>query len=461
MKRELLRKLPRVDYLLKHKELEEYGKEIDYYTFSKSIQKGISFFRESILNDSITSFEENDVILKIKEILKKNSIYNLRKVINGTGTIIHTNLGRSLLPKNIERHFLDITTSYNNLEYDIESGKRGSRNSHLEKLICEITGAEGAIIVNNNAAAVVLCLNEFAKEREVIISRGELVEIGGSFRIPEIMKFAGVNLVEVGTTNKTYIEDYEKGITENTAILMKVHTSNYRIQGFTHEAKRDEIKELAKRKNLISIEDLGSGILVDLSKYGIRKETTVQEVLKSGIDLVTFSGDKLLGGCQAGIIVGKKDLIERLKKNQYLRTVRVDKITISILEVIFRMYLDEREAVKNIPTLKYITEETSLVKNRAEKISLLLNENKILNRVIKTKVDVGGGSLPEEKLESFGVEFLINLSPNEIEKRLRNLDVPIIGRIEKNKFIIDMKTIEDEDIEFVAQIIISEFGENL
>lgn len=461
MKRELLRKLPRVDYLLKHKELEEYGKEIDYYTFSKSIQKGISFFRESILNDSITSFEENDVILKIKEILKKNSIYNLRKVINGTGTIIHTNLGRSLLPKNIERHFLDITTSYNNLEYDIESGKRGSRNSHLEKLICEITGAEGAIIVNNNAAAVVLCLNEFAKEREVIISRGELVEIGGSFRIPEIMKFAGVNLVEVGTTNKTYIEDYEKGITENTAILMKVHTSNYRIEGFTHEAKRDEIKELAKRKNLISIEDLGSGILVDLSKYGIRKETTVQEVLKSGIDLVTFSGDKLLGGCQAGIIVGKKDLIERLKKNQYLRTVRVDKITISILEVIFRMYLDEREAVKNIPTLKYITEETSLVKNRAEKISLLLDENKILNRVIKTKVDVGGGSLPEEKLESFGVEFLINLSPNEIEKRLRNLDVPIIGRIEKNKFIIDMKTIEDEDIEFVAQIIISEFGENL
>lgn len=461
MKRELLRKLPRVDYLLKHKELEEYGKEIDYYTFSKSIQKGISFFRESILNDSILSFEENDVILKIKEILKKNSLYNLKKVINGTGTIIHTNLGRSLLPKNIERHFLDITTSYNNLEYDIESGKRGSRNSHLEKLICEITGAEGAVIVNNNAAGVVLCLNEFAKEKEVVVSRGELVEIGGSFRIPEIMKFAGVNLVEVGTTNKTYIEDYEKGITENTAILMKVHTSNYRIQGFTHEAKRDEIKELAKRKNLISIEDLGSGILVDLSKYGIRKETTVQEVLKSGIDLVTFSGDKLLGGCQAGIIVGRKDLIERLKKNQYLRTVRVDKITISILEVIFRMYLDEREAIKNIPTLKYITEEISFVKNRAEKISLLLNENKILNRVIETKVDVGGGSLPEEKLESFGIEFLINLSPNEIEKRLRNLDVPIIGRIEKNKFIIDMKTIEDEDIEFVAQIIISEFEENL
>ena len=347
MKRELLRKLPRVDSLLKHKELEEYGKNIDYYTFSDSIKKGITFFREEILNDNISSFEEKDVIEKIKSIIKKEACYSLRKVINGTGTIIHTNLGRGIFSKETGKHLFDIVTSYCNLEYDIENGKRGSRISHLEKLICKITGAEGALAVNNNAAAVVLCLNEFAEGKEVIVSRGELVEIGGSFRIPEIMKFAGVFLKETGTTNKTYIEDYEKAVNENTAVLMKVHTSNYKISGFTHEPKREEIKKLAKEKNLISIEDLGSGVLVDFSKYGIKKETTVQEVIKSGIDIVTFSGDKLLGSCQAGIIAGRKDLIERLKRNQYLRTVRIDKMGAAVLEHTLRMYLDEREAVKN------------------------------------------------------------------------------------------------------------------
>lgn len=317
MKNELLRKLPRIDYLLNHKDLKEYGEKIDYYTFSNSIKKGVEFFRLEILEGKISlakEFEEKDIINKIKEILKKDTDYNLKKVINGTGVIIHTNLGRSIISKDICSHAFDIMSSYSNLEYDIEIGKRSTRTSHLENLICEITGAESALVVNNNAAAVVLLLNEFAKGKETIISRGELVEIGGSFRIPEIMKFAGTSLIEVGTTNKTYISDYEEAITENTSVLMKVHTSNYKINGFTHEAKREEIKNLANNKNLVSIEDLGSGVLIDLSKYGIKKETTVQEVIKSGIDLVTFSGDKLLGGCQAGIIVGKKNLIDRLKK---------------------------------------------------------------------------------------------------------------------------------------------------
>ena len=459
MKRELLRKLPRVDSLLKHKELEEYGKNIDYYTFSDSIKKGITFFREEILNDNISSFEEKDVIEKIKSIIKKEACYSLRKVINGTGTIIHTNLGRGIFSKETGKHLFDIVTSYCNLEYDIENGKRGSRISHLEKLICKITGAEGALAVNNNAAAVVLCLNEFAEGKEVIVSRGELVEIGGSFRIPEIMKFAGVFLKETGTTNKTYIEDYEKAVNENTAVLMKVHTSNYKISGFTHEPKRDEIKKLAKEKNLISIEDLGSGVLVDFSKYGIKKETTVQEVIKSGIDIVTFSGDKLLGSCQAGIIAGRKDLIERLKKNQYLRTVRIDKMGAAVLEHTLRMYLDEREAVKNIPVLKYITEDTSLVKRRAEKLSTLLNKKNIHNKIIETEANVGGGALPEEKLKSFGVEFLMDIPAYEIENKLRKADTAIIGRIEKDKFILDMKAIEEEEIEFTAHTISSVLGE--
>ena len=458
MKGELLRKLPKVDYLLKHKELEEQGRETDYYTFSESIKKGISFFREEVLNNNIVSFEEKDVIDKIKNILKKDSTYNLRKVINGTGTIIHTNLGRSIFSKEIGSHLFDIVTSYNNLEYDINTGKRGLRNNHLEKLICEITGAEGAIVVNNNAAAVVLCLNEFAKGKEVVVSRGELVEIGGSFRIPEIMRFAGAKLKEVGTTNKTYIEDYEKAINENTSMLMKIHTSNYIIQGFTHKPERCEIKDLAQEKNLISIEDIGSGVLIDLSKYGIKKETTVQEALKSGIDLVTFSGDKLLGGSQAGIIVGKKNLIDRLKKNQYLRTVRIDKMTASVLEIIFRIYRDEREAIKKIPTLKYMTEDISIVEKKAKEISKLLNEKNVFNDVVETLVDIGGGSLPEEKIKSFGIEFNINYSPIEIEKKLRMAEIPIIGRIEKNKFILDMKTIEEEDIILVSKIVIDVLG---
>ena len=273
------------------------------------------------------------------------------------------------------------------------------------------------------------------------------------------MKFAGVFLKETGTTNKTYIEDYEKAVNENTAVLMKVHTSNYKISGFTHEPKREEIKKLAKEKNLISIEDLGSGVLVDFSKYGIKKETTVQEVIKSGIDIVTFSGDKLLGSCQAGIIAGRKDLIERLKRNQYLRTVRIDKMGAAVLEHTLRMYLDEREAVKNIPVLKYITEDTSLVKRRAEKLSTLLEEKNIHNKVIETEANVGGGALPEEKLNSFGVEFLMDIPAYEIENKLRKADTAIIGRIEKNKFILDMKAIEEEEIEFTAHTISSVLGE--
>ena len=373
MKKELLRSLPKTDELLRNKNLEEYAKNLDYYTFSNSVKKGITFFREEILNGSRVSFTENDIIEKIKEIIKKENSYSLKKVINGTGVIIHTNLGRSIFPKSAGKHILDITSSYNNLEYDTQNGRRGERYIHLEKLICEVTGAEGALAVNNNAAAVILCLNEFAKGKEVIVSRGELVEIGGSFRIPEIMKFAGASLTEIGTTNRTYKEDYEKAVNENTSAIMKIHKSNYKIMGFSHDTERKDLKELAEEKNILYIEDLGSGVLVDFSKYGIKKEITVQEVLKAGADIVTFSGDKLLGGCQAGIILGRKHLIERLKKNQFLRALRIDKITTAVLEDIFRIYRDEKNALKNIPTLKYITEDISLVKERAEKLSHILN----------------------------------------------------------------------------------------
>ena len=453
MRKELLRNLPKVDILLKDEELEIYAKSIDYYTFSSSIKEGIDLMRERILKDEINSYTKDDIILEIKNIIEKKQENNLKKVINGTGTIIHTNLGRSIFDERILKKSFDVLTSYNNLEFDLESGKRGSRYSHIEKLICDILNVEGAIVVNNNAAAVLLCLNEFAKEKEVIVSRGELVEIGGSFRIPEIMKFAGADLKEVGTTNRTYIEDYENSITENSKILLKVHTSNYKIMGFTHEPTRNEIVKLAEERDIISMEDAGSGILIDLSKYNLKKETTIQEIIKSGMDLITFSGDKLLGGPQAGIIVGKKKYIERLKKNQYLRTIRVDKITIAILENIFKLYREEKEALSKIPTLKYITENILEVERRAKLFSTYLKERKVLNKVVNTFGYIGGGSMPEEKIKSYGVEIISSFKPNELQNKLRNMKVPVIGRIEKDKFIIDLKAISEKELNFLADII--------
>ena len=464
MKRELLRKLPKIDYLLTHSKLEKFGRETDYYTFSQGIREGIEFFRENILNDIITEFTEDDVIKKIISILKENSKTNLRKVINGTGTIIHTNLGRGIFSEKMGKHLFDIVTSYNNLEYNLKTGKRGSRYAHLEKLICETTGAEAALVVNNNAAAVVLCLNEFAENREAVISRGELIEIGGSFRIPEIMKFAGANLIECGTTNKTYIKDFENAVTENTGMILKVHTSNYKIQGFTREVSRDEIAALGREKNIITMEDMGSGALIDFSKYGLSKENTVQEALKSGIDIITFSGDKLLGGCQAGIILGKKSLIERLKKNQYLRTIRVDKMTTAVLEILFRTYRDEREAVKEIPSLRFITEDILSAQKRAENLSKILSSYNIPHEVIKTEANIGGGAMPGETVKSFGIRFNTDISPDKIAEKFRTADTAIIGRIEKNFFIIDVKAVKDCEIEIIgktaAKLFEKEKGQN-
>lgn len=370
---------------------------------------------------------------------------NLRRVINGTGTIIHTNLGRSILNEKITEDLGEILLNYSNLEYDLETGSRGSRYSHIEKLICEITGAEGALIVNNNAAAVILCLNEFANGKNTIVSRGELVEIGGSFRIPEIMKLAGTALKEVGTTNKTHIFDYENNIDEETAVLLKVHTSNFKITGFTEGTDKKDIAELGKKHGLLTMEDLGSGVLVDFSKYGLSKEPTIQESIESGMDIVTVSGDKLLGGPQCGIILGKKPLIERLKKNQYLRAFRVNKITISILENIFQYYKDEREAVKEIPVLNMITEKKEKVLERAEKLSFMLTEKNIENNVIETEAKIGGGSMPEETVESYAVCF--NGDAVLLEKKFRGNDIPVIGRIKSDRFIIDAKTLKEKDFE--------------
>ena len=418
---------------------------MSYHNYYQAVKDGIEFFRNKIKNNEIENFSEDEIILKIKEISGIKNKLNLRRVINGTGTIIHTNLGRSILNEKITEDLGEILLNYSNLEYDLETGSRGSRYSHIEKLICEITGAEGALIVNNNAAAVILCLNEFANGKNTIVSRGELVEIGGSFRIPEIMKLAGTTLKEVGTTNKTHIFDYENNIDEETAVLLKVHTSNFKITGFTEGTDKKDIAELGKKYEILTMEDLGSGVLIDFSKYGVPKEPTIQESLKSGIDIVTVSGDKLLGGPQCGIILGKKSLIERLKKNQYLRAFRVNKVTISILENIFQYYKDEREAVKEIPVLNMITEEKEKVLERAERLSSMLSEKNIENNIVETEAKIGGGSMPEETVESYAVCF--NGDAVLLEKKFRENDIPIIGRIKSDRFIIDAKTLKEKDFE--------------
>ncbi|MDP0494087.1 MAG: L-seryl-tRNA(Sec) selenium transferase [Fusobacterium sp. JB021] len=450
MNKDLLKKLPKVDYLQNINLLDSSKKSISEYVFLQCIKETIEKFRQDILSEKISSFEEYEVIEEIKFRIEKHKAKGIRKVINGTGTIIHTNLGRSIYSKEIGKKIYDVLTSYNNLEYDIETGSRGSRYSNLEKLIIKVTGAQGALVVNNNAAAVLLCLNEFASNKEVIVSRGELVEIGGSFRIPKIMEFSGAKLVEVGSTNKTYIEDYLEKINEETRVLMKVHTSNYKIQGFTHETTKEEIADLAKEKNIISMEDLGSGNFINFSKYDVTKEPTVYESISSGMDLITFSGDKLFGGCQAGIILGKKEYIDRLKKNQYLRTIRVDKLTIGILESVFEIYLNEKESVKSIPTLKMITEKKEEVLNRGKLMSENLSKCGISHKIIETKGNIGGGSMPQEEIDSFGIEFY-GAKANFLEKIFRKNKLSIIGIIRNDKFILDLKTIGEEDIEYICK----------
>lgn len=447
----LLRSLPKVDKLLE--ELNHYPEIASYPYFEvyKATNEGINHFRQNILKNEISSYEISDIINYIFRVLKKNSSFKLKRVINATGTILHTNLGRAVFPEELLLHLKKTLSGYSNLEFDLETGKRGSRYSHIENLIAEITGAEAAVLTNNNAAAVLLCLNEFGKDKEVIISRGELVEVGGSFRIPDIMELSGAKLKEIGTTNRTHLKDYINAISEETSILLKVHTSNYHISGFTSSVSNSDISALAKEKNLLSIEDLGSGVLVDFSKYGLKKEPTIQESLKSGIDLVTFSGDKLLGGPQCGVIVGRKELIDRIKRNQFLRAFRVCKMTLAALEYTFKQYSDESIAIQKIPTLNRITESLDIVLKRAEKLHSILSNLKIECEIIPTEAIIGGGSMPDATINSYGIQ-INNLSATSLEEYFLASDIPLIGRIQNNMFILDVKTIFEEEFEIIENL---------
>jgi L-seryl-tRNA(Ser) seleniumtransferase len=456
--KELLRKLPKVDECIG--ELSAgLAKEIPATLIKLVVQNCIDAERQRILsNDSNcrekTTKEWRDIFLDALEIRLQS---NLRRVINGTGVIIHTNLGRSLLSEDAAWALSQAGLHYTNLEFNLETGKRGSRYSLVENIICELTGAEAALVVNNNAAAVLLVLETLANNREAIVSRGQLVEIGGSFRIPDVMKKSGAKLVEVGATNRTHLKDYEEAISEQTALLLKVHTSNFRIIGFTSEVPAEEMVALARKNGLVVMEDLGSGCLIDLSLYGLPKEPTVQEVISSGVDVVTFSGDKLLGGPQAGIIAGRKDVIDKVKRNPLNRALRIDKFTLASLENILRNYYDTKSALKNIPTLAMLTQPLESIKKRGRKVLRRLKIKPSADcsvRLVPTISRVGGGAMPEYNLASWAVELQPkHIGLNTLEKAFRGLAVPLIGRIENDSFLIDVRTVLDIEIVELASLI--------
>lgn len=453
-KGKLYASIPKVDDFINNSDFMKSLSDVPRKVIMDQIRKNLDGIRTSIsvgnsekeIIEKINNIKENT----LKDIISYND-YRLKTVINAAGVVIHTNLGRSLLNEEVMDHVHKSLSHYSNLEYDLIEGKRGSRYDILTDVIRDITGAEDVLVVNNNAAAVMLALSTIAKDKEVILSRGEMVEIGGAFRVPEVLESSGASLVAIGTTNKTKLSDYENAITEDTAALLKVHTSNYRIVGFTESVDAEDLKPLKEKYNIPIIEDLGSGVLIDLSKYGIEKEPSVQDSIKKGIDIVTFSGDKLLGGPQAGIIIGKKKYIEQMKKNPLTRALRVDKFTLSALEATMKYYYNLEEAVEKIPTLKMITVTKDKIIERIKSFMLRLKDIKKAEiSIVDSLSEVGGGSLPTEKLLS--ASLCLNLkdrSPDSFEKALRTYKVPIIARIQEEKVLFDFRTIQDDELDIL------------
>ncbi|MBC8588821.1 L-seryl-tRNA(Sec) selenium transferase [Paratissierella segnis] len=457
-KNNLFTLIPKVDEILGKEEIKRLLEIFPRKIVLNAIREEVNTLRNKIKDDA----SEEEVIYfidnladKIKERVKKDHSFKLKKVINASGVIIHTNLGRSPINEAVIGNITEVASNYSNLELDLDSGVRGSRYKHLEEIIADIIGSEAAMVVNNNAAAVMLILNTIAKNREVIVSRGELIEIGGSFRIPDVMEQSSATLVSVGTTNKTHIYDYERAINENTAALLKVHTSNYKILGFTSSVDSSELFLLKEKYNIPLIEDLGSGVLIDLSKYGLEYEPTVQDSIKKGVDVVSFSGDKLLGGPQAGIIVGKRKYIDDMKKNPLTRALRVDKFVIAALEATLRYYYDENLAIREIPTLNMLTASIEKIDEKAFRLEKLINEN-IDNKNIRYEIkddfsEVGGGSLPLEKIPTKCLVLRVdNMSIQRFEDNLRKFYTPIIARVYKDSIYFDLRTIKDQEIPVIV-----------
>lgn len=459
-KQEIYKTLPKVDDVLREESFDFPDNiKVPRSVLISSINLVLSRIRTTIAELKETELENFkidyfDFIQKVKEESILFMGDRLKRVINAAGVVLHTNMGRSLIDEKIAEKAIKSAARYSNLELNLKNGKRGSRYEHIEDLICRVTGAEAAHVVNNNASAVILVLSELAKGKDVIVSRGELVEIGGSFRIPDIMKISGCNLVDVGCTNKTKLKDYKDSLNENTALLLKVHTSNYKITGFTEEVDISELSKLAKEYGIPFYQDIGSGSLIDLSKYGIESEPTVMDAIKSGVDIVSFSGDKLLGGPQAGIIVGKKEYIDRMKKNQLTRALRLDKVIISLLEETFKIYLDEDRIENDIPTIRMLSIDYEILLKGAERLKKIFEKYPSdFNISIEDGFsEVGGGSLPTTKLKTALLCVKpLRMSEGIFLKALRESEIPIIARIQDEKVIFDPRCILEDEYEIISK----------
>ena len=454
------RALPSVDRLLSSGPvvalISRFGRALTTDTIRDLLQAQ----REKLTQNVATfEFDEERFIAQCGTELAKRTQPSLRPVFNLTGTVLHTNLGRALMPQSVADAVMTAMTRPVNLEFDLGGGARGERDTHVEKWITQLAGGDGAVVVNNNAAAVYLALNTLGAKKEVIVSRGELIEIGGAFRIPDIMKRAGVKLVEVGTTNRTHLKDFSDAITPRTAAIMKVHTSNYVVQGFTASAPEPELAALAHEHGIPYIVDLGSGMLINLEDYGLPHEPTPREALANGADLVTFSGDKLLGGPQAGLLVGKKDLIARIRKNPMKRALRVDKMTLAALDALLRLYTNPDKLREEVTTIRLLTRTRVDIRVQAERVLPAVQAalaDKAVATIIDTGSQIGSGSLPVDSLPSAGIAITpVGKSKSSFADKLsqafRALPVPVIGHIKEGALVLDLRCL-DHEAEFVAQL---------
>ena len=447
----LLRAIPKVDELLRRPELSAL--EMPASTLREAVRAELSALREAVLSGEKKELPDaGEICASIRARAEEAELPSLRGVINATGVVLHTNLGRACLSERAVRAVEDVARGYSTLEYDVAGGCRGSRHDHVEDLLCRLTGAESAMVVNNNAAAVLLILSEIGCGGEVVASRGELVEIGGSFRIPEIMMQCGCTLREVGATNKTHLHDYERAIGEQTRALLKVHTSNYRIVGFSESVPLEDMVALGEKYDLPVIQDIGSGSLVDLEQFGIHDEPTVQRSIRAGVDVVSFSGDKLLGGPQAGIIIGKKEYIDRFKSHPLARAMRVDKMTLAALRATLHAYLDPAEAVREIPTLSMLAADADALHAKAALLQKVLSDAGIGAELVEADDQVGGGSVPTQLLATWAVAVDTgDKSVDAFERAMRCRVRPIIGRISKEQYLLDARTLWQEDFEEIAE----------
>ncbi len=453
-------RLPSVDEVLRHDLCLAAAAQFGRAQTVTAARQTLDALRTKVRAGAVAVLPADAIATEIISQLEMSEVRHLRRVFNLTGTVLHTNLGRALLPEEAIAAAIEAMRSPVALEFALDTGGRGERDDAVRGLICELTGAEDAIAVNNNAAAVILVLNTLAAEKETVVSRGELIEIGGAFRMPDVMAKAGTKLIEIGTTNRTHVKDYVEAITPQTGLLMKVHTSNYLIQGFTKDVEARELAEVARKSAVPFVDDLGSGTLVDLSRYGLRRERTVQDAIKDGADIVTFSGDKLLGGPQAGFIAGRRDLVRACAKNPMKRAMRLDKVRLAALEATLRLYRDPETLVQRLPTLRLLTRPVADLQSMAER--LLVPARRALDSTFDVAIaacssQIGSGALPLETIPSCG----LSINPkdkkksgrllNALSQTLRALPIPVIGRIAGDAMIFDLRTLDDEGA-FAQQI---------